>query len=265
MVDLQAHVLPGADRGAADDEAALAMCRFAAEHGTTELVAAPKTDLSEPWDREAAIASIDRLQQQLGESIHLHRGCEVRLNAATEPKLLADPGRYSLNGNRYLLLDVTEDALQRGSFPTLIDRLSELGAVPIVSTPERSPRLRSSSGRLSHWLNRGALVQICGGSLTGLFGERAQRAAIGLIDANLAHFVVSDGHDLNHRLPDLVEAWDYIVYRWGESKAQELLIENPWSALWGERIEPRQMRIKKSQSLEKTFTIKKRRSRRRRS
>lgn len=262
MVDLQAHVLPGADRGAEDEAAALAMCRYAAEHGTRELVAAPKTDLSESWDAQAVDAALERLQQQLGDTIHLHRGCEIQLKGSNEQLVMADPGRYTLNGRQYLLVEVTEEMRQRGSLPAMLDRLHDLGAVPVIASPERSGNARP--GRLSHWVNRGALVQICGGSLTGSFGERAQSAAAGLVDANLAHFVVSDGYDLRNRTPDLLEAWDYIVYRWGETKARQLLIENPWAALWGERIEPGDARIRKAPSLQKSFLSKKRRKRRRR-
>lgn len=260
MVDLQAHVLPGADRGAADEQEALAMCRYAAEHGTRELVAAPKTDLSEPWDMEAADAALASLQTRLGDEIHLHRGCEVKLSEQNEKEVLADPGRFSINGRRYLLIDIGSEQLQRGGLTQFVDKLQELGSSPVIATPERKSRLRGSSGRLGHWVRRGAFVQVCGGSLTGLFGEKAQAAAIGLIDANLAHFVASDAHDLRNRTPDLLEVWDYIVYRWGESKAQELLIDNPWAALWGEKFESKRTRIRKKTSLRRMLFGKKRRS-----
>lgn len=263
MVDLQAHVLPGADRGAADEVSALAMCRYAAERGVRELVAAPKTDLSEPWDLAAADAALASMQRQLGDSIHLHRGCEVKLTDLNEKRVLAEPGRYSLNGRRYLLLDVGGEQLQRGGLTQYFGKLRDRDVCPVIATPERNSRLRSNAGRLAHWVHRGVFIQICGGSLTGLFGEKAQASAIALIDANLAHFVASDAHDLRHRAPDLVEAWDYIVYRWGEERARELLIDNPWAALWGEKIETRSARIRRKTSLRRMLFGKKRRSSRR--
>ncbi len=260
MVDLQAHVLPGADRGAADEAEALAMCRHAAERGTKEIVAAPKTDLSQPWDPAEADAALARLQQALGETIHLHRGCEVKLTWANAEQVCADPSRYTLNGRQYLLVEVSSELLEAEGLGKLFGRLRDLGAIPIISTPERNTRLRSSTRRLKHWLDRGALAQVCGGSLTGLFGEKTQAAAIGLIDANLAQFVVSDGHNLETRPPDLLEAWDFLVYRWGPAKARELLIDNPWRALWGEKLEARPGRIRKAPSLRRAFLGRKRRS-----
>ncbi|MBI1354133.1 MAG: hypothetical protein GC160_07290 [Acidobacteria bacterium] len=248
MVDLQAHALPGADRGAPDDAAALAMCRYAAERGTRELVVAPTTDLSQPWDPAEADSAIERLQAALGETIHLHRGCEVKLNEANLAAVSSDPGRYTINGRQYLLLDASDDKVMRSSMADLIDRLREAGAVPVITAPERSPRLRGSPARLQRWFKHGALFQVCGASLTGLFGERVQREAIALVDSNLARFVASDGVDLADRPPDLLETWEFLVYRWSEAKAQELLIDNPWAALWGERIEAPHSRVRRRSS-----------------
>ena len=138
MVDLQAHALPGADRGAPDEQAALAMCRYAAGRGTRELVLAPTTDLSQPWAPEQADAAIGRLQAELGDAIHLHRGCEVKLTEAAVALVRADPARYTLNGRQYLLLDASSQSLQREAVAELLDRLRELGVIAVIAAPERA-------------------------------------------------------------------------------------------------------------------------------
>ena len=41
MIDIHCHLLPGVDDGPPDEATAIAMCRLAAESGTTDLVATP--------------------------------------------------------------------------------------------------------------------------------------------------------------------------------------------------------------------------------
>ena len=82
----------------------------------------------------------------------------------------------------------------------------------------------------------------------GTYGERAQLASIQIIDANLAHFVASCGRSAGGRAPVLNEAYEMVVYRWGERRAQRLFIDNPWAALWGEDVEASAPKVRSSRA-----------------
>ena len=271
MIDLQTHFLPGWGDGPPDEETALEMLRLAAETGTREIVAAPRTDLSVPFDAEAADAMVAKLQLAVGHSIHLHRGAIVELNWRNLETALEDPGRYSINGRRYLLLKLGDDVLMRGT-GKLLQRFTDLGVTPILTGIERKPTLRRDRRRLRGWISNGVRVQLSAAALLGDYGERAQRAAARLIDSGLAHFICSDGRNLSSRPPRLSDAYDYVVYRWGESRAERLFIDNPWPVLWG--LEPTQPVVKRRArttvsipallGIEKLFQPKKKKKRRRR-
>jgi protein-tyrosine phosphatase len=136
--------------------------------------------------------------------------------------------------------------------------------LPIVVRPERNASLRRDMSRLRHWVDHGSLIQVTAGSLTGLHGERAQLASIQIIDANLAHFVASCGRSAGGRAPILDEAYDMVVYRWGERTARRLFIDNPWAALWGEDIAISGPRLRRSSMFLRMLGLRGPRRRRRR-
>jgi protein-tyrosine phosphatase len=264
LVDLEAHVAPGLDDGAASRETALEMCRLAQKAGTREMVVAVRTDLEAPFDRSELNAVVESLQREVGDSLFLHSSCVVQLNWANAPRVFHDPERYAINGLRYLPFELSGDMLARGGLGKVFRRFRDAGLLPIVARPERSASMRRDLSRLRHWVSRGSLIQVTAGSLTGLFGERAQLASIQIIDANLAHFVASCGRSAGGRSPVLDEAYDMVVYRWGEAVAERLFIDNPWAALWGEDVATGVPRLRRSRAFLSMLGLKSRGRRRRR-
>lgn len=266
MVDIHSHILPGMDDGAPDEQTAVAMCRAAAAGGTREIVATPKASPRHPPDLDEIKRKVASLQARLGDEIHLHHGTDLRLEWDTIAAALADPFRYTINNRQYLLLEFGRDVLVRGAGKAL-DRFRDAGVVPIISQPERHLSLGTDRARLAHWAAKGCLFQISSGSLTGLYGERVQLASFDLMQAGLAHFVASDARSLGSRGANLLPAYEFVVYRWGEARARRLFLDNPWAVLWGETIETEQVRARrKSASLASRlgFTRRKKKRRRRR-
>jgi protein-tyrosine phosphatase len=248
LIDIHSHVLPGLDDGAADEKTALEMCRMAAEAGTTDLVATPHNNVRYPYDREAVEQKLAALRAELGDSIYLHRGCDMHLTSTNVREAIEDPTRYTINGLRYLLVEFSDEILVQGARHVLTE-LRAADIIPIVTHPERNPRLRKDMQRLKHWFESGGMFQVTAQSLLGRFGERSQESAFLMMDANLVHFIASDAHDTSHRTPRLIEAFEFVAYRWGEHRAERLLIDNPWATLWGQDIEPPPPRVKKRWTL----------------
>jgi len=109
--------------------------------------------------------------------------------------------------------------------------------VSTTALPTKARDLRRNLRRLARWVHRGCLLQITGQSLLGEFGEAARDAAVRMLDARLVHFVASDAHNLKRRPPELAQAYEFVLDRWGDAEADRLFIDHPWAALWGDTVE----------------------------
>ncbi len=232
MIDIHCHVLPGVDDGAPDEATALAMCRLAAESGTTDLVATPHANTQFAFSPEVNEQKRARLQAALGESLRLYAGCDFHLTYDNMEAALANRARFTINGGPYLLVEFSEQVIAR-STSEIFSRLRGAGLTPIITHPERNVQLQQHRSRLAAWVGRGCLIQVTGQSLLGRFGEQARKSAIALINAGLVHVIASDGHDLKNRPPVLSDSFQFVSYRWGERAARRLFVEHPRAVLDG--------------------------------
>lgn len=235
---------------------------MAARNGTREMVATPKTTLDYPYEPGEIDRKIKALQDQLGDKIFLHRGADLRLKWSNLGEAFKDPGRYSINGGRYLLMEFGEDVLARGA-TKVIERFQALGITPIIAHPERNRTLTKDFSRLRRWTKRGCLVQVGSGSLTGLLGEAIQLATIRMVDARLVNIVASDAHNTRSRNTNLAPAYDFVRDRWGAHRAERLLIDNPWAVLWSHPVEHAGRTRTRGRSLLASFQFGKTKTRRR--
>jgi protein-tyrosine phosphatase len=242
MIDIHCHLLPGVDDGPAEESTSLAMCRLAAEHGTTDLVATPHANSRYTYSPERNQEMLQRLQEALGPAPRLHPGCDFRLTYDNITAALAEPKRFTIAGGPYLLVEFSDQVISKGT-SEVFARLRELGVAPVITHPERNPVLREHHSRLAVWVQRGCLIQVTGQSLLGGFGERSRDAAIALLNARLVHVIASDGHDLEKRPPVLSDSFAFVVDRWGEETAQRLFVANPQAILEGRAVETGRPRL----------------------
>ncbi len=235
MIDIHCHVLPGLDDGPADEATAVAMCRLAAENGTTDLVATPHANQRYPYSRPASEERLRQLGQVVGPAPRLHLGCDFRLHYDNIEAALADPARFTIRDGPYLLVEFSDQVISQGT-ASVFDRLRRAGLTPIITHPERNPLLRDHHSRMNVWIHRGCLLQITGQSLLGGFGSRARSAAIDMVNAGLVHLIASDGHDLEKRPPVLRPSYAFVVDRWGEQVAHSLFVDNPRAVLEGRAL-----------------------------
>jgi protein-tyrosine phosphatase len=233
LVDIHSHILPGLDDGPGSLEESVAMLRIAAQTGTTDITATPHANPRFRFDPELVSERIAELQRACGPVPLIHCGCDFHLTPENIQDALANPGKYAINHQRYLLVEFSDVMIPRSTME-IFDRFQAAGLTPIVTHPERNYLLHSRLDELQTWVENGCLVQVTGQSLLGRFGRSAKSVAAKLMDRNLVHFIASDAHDPKDRTPALDEAHSQVVRKWGEARAESLFVTAPRKVLRGE-------------------------------
>jgi protein-tyrosine phosphatase len=236
LIDIHSHVLYGLDDGARTIEDSVAMVRMAAEHGTTDLVATPHANPSYRFDPQVVKERLAEVSAASGNVLRLHSGCDFHLSYDNIQDAIANPKKYPINQQRYLMVEFS-DLLIFANTSEILSRLQAAGMTPVITHPERNGLLRQRIDQIAEWVENGACVQVTGQSLLGKFGQRAAEFSQTLLDRRLVHFLASDGHDCEHRPPrlDLAHAW--VEEHYGEEWAELLCVTNPKATLIGEPLE----------------------------
>lgn len=235
MIDIHCHLLPGIDDGPDSLEESLAMAEMAIADGITHVVATPHANDRYRFDPEVNAKRREELQGRLGERLKIATGCDFHLSFENVEDARKNPAKYSLNQNRYLLVEFADFSIPPWMDDTL-HQLQLLGLSPIITHPERNGLLRGDPGRMLGWLKRGCYVQVTAQSLTGRFGEAAKRWSETWLDQGCVHFVASDAHSTKSRPPKLREAYEVVATRRGEEVARALFHDNPLAAFEGRAL-----------------------------
>ena len=175
-----------------------------------------KSRLSFERLRDYAQKHYTDLTLTLGNELHYERGCV---------SWLEDEKCRSLNDTKYVLIDFRSDETKYNISDGL-DSLLRAGYTPILAHAERYDKIRNDQKFLSKYKRSGILIQVNAGSLFGVFGLKASRAAKKLIKSKLADFLSSDAHDLEARAPGLKEAYKYIESKCGKDYADAICFSN---------------------------------------
>ena len=229
MIDLHCHILPGIDDGAKDLETSLRMLEIASNNKTQAIVATPHViegSWLPAWER--IVTECHELQQEAqkaGINIPIYPGAEVAVSYDILDIVKA-PGPYCINGGRYMLVELPAIEIPRYTeefFFTLQTR----GITPILAHPERHPVIAKDPRIVLEWVNKGILLQINAGTITGRMGERARKVAELLLVNDLVHCIGSDAHTTHSRTPNLTQAFAMVVKIIGKAKAQKIFRTNP--------------------------------------
>jgi protein-tyrosine phosphatase len=222
MTDLHTHLLPALDDGAADMEKALELLRRQSAQGVRQIALTShyrpdKTDIPTFLERRAAawrtLSSHPDVQAM---------DCTLKLGAEVEyaPQLMqTDVRPLCLEGTNVLLLEL--QVRHRPQFlGRMLDCLQEDGIIPLIAHAERYDYVQENPALLMDWADRGAYIQINGGSL--LRKDKQGKMAMKMIQWGLAHVVASDTHSPEKRPPCLQEAMALITQKLGERTARRL-------------------------------------------
>ncbi len=192
----------------------------------------------------AATARFQRFLEERQVPLRVLAGGDVRIEPDLVRKIRSGEVLTLGDRGRHLLLELPHDIylpLER-----LLDELAAAGVVGILSHPERNRGLLNQPGVLPRLVERGCLLQVTAGSLTGTFGSQVQKFARWLVERRLVHFVASDAHATKTRPPLLGLAFARVADLAGEKTAIELCCSNPKAVAEGAAILPGRQKTAKT-------------------
>lgn len=224
------------DDGAKELADSVAMVRMAASHGTRTIVASPHASPEYAYDEAVVDARIAEIAAAVPDGPKIVRGCDFHLSFENIQQALVTPGRYTIGGKCYLLVEFPDLAI----FPNtgdIFERLMDTGMIPVITHPERNQLLQQRIDDIARWVERGTLVQVTAGSFLGRWGNHARQFSEALMKRRLVHCIASDAHDAKHRPPVLTEAREQIEKQWGKEMGALLTEVNPGAIVEGREIE----------------------------
>jgi protein-tyrosine phosphatase len=239
MIDVHHHLLYGLDDGPATIEQSIAMANMAVEDGITHVACTPHANHQFKFDPQEIALRLDRLRAELakiGNPLILGRGCDFHVTFDAIQDAKANPGKYTINGNQYLLVELPDQVIPMGLQNTF-NELQHAGLIPILTHPERNPVLQHNPDRMKQWISDGLLIQITASSLLGRFGPVAQKVAHRLLRDDWVHIIATDAHNTSGRPPRMRASFDSIAKSYGAETAQRLCIDNPRAIFEGEPLD----------------------------
>ncbi len=226
MVDLHHHLLPGLDDGSPDMDTSVKMVEMAARDGITHIVCTPHANDRFFFNREKNARLLEELRTRTANKVTLGLGCDFHMSYDNIQDALDYPGRYSINGKKYLLVEFPDTAISDATTDNLYELVVSKQR-PIITHPERNPVIQRHPDRLAAWIREGALVQVTASSFTGRFGRTAQATAEDYMKRNWVHFLATDAHNLDHRPPVMSIGYNWIKKNYGGETAERLCVTNP--------------------------------------
>jgi len=230
VVDIHSHILPEVDDGSKSWEISVAMCRMAAADGITHQVATPHANDRYHYDRPYLQGLVEHLQSLIGASPKISLGCDFHLSYDNLQDVLANPGRYAIEGSHYMLVELSNYGIPQ-QIGDCFTQLGDRGMTAIITHPERNPILRESPQRVLDWAEQGCVIQVTASALTGFWGERVSRAAQWLMEHDAVHVLGTDAHDTEKRVPMLSAARDAAAEICGDEVADALVENNPQAVI----------------------------------
>jgi protein-tyrosine phosphatase len=249
FVDIHCHMLPGIDDGAKDWNESLGMARLAIDDGITTVIVTPhQLGGFRPNDGDRIRRLTEELQERLTAAcvpLAVLPGADVRIEA--DMIELVSRGDVLTLGDhrRHVLMELPHELYL--PLEPLLERLSRLQMVGILSHPERNEGILRRPDVLPPLVDAGCLMQVTASSLCGAFGRACQQLAERIVAEGLVHFIASDAHGSRSRRPMMRRAFERVAELTDEATAIDLCGRNPELVARGQAVSPgrRSMSIRK--------------------
>ncbi|SHK76024.1 tyrosine-protein phosphatase [Desulforamulus aeronauticus] len=244
MIDIHCHILDSLDDGPQDMEVSLQMARNAVQDGITKVIATPHC-IPEIYfnEKQAVIEKVEVLQERLddvGIPLRVLPGMEVHLSLDVPQRLISGSALTLGDKGVYVLLELPMNSVPNYAGQVLFEIMLQ-GIKPVIAHPERNKEIIESPKKLQLLIEKGCLVQVTSGSLTGFFGSSIQQLTEEFIRLGWVDFIASDAHDLRKRPIMLEKARLAAAGLIGEEGAWGLVSGNPERVINGEVIRKKEI------------------------
>lgn len=198
--DIHSHILPGIDDGSPDVATSLQLLRSLSDAGINKFIFTPHIigDMyrNTPATINNALEILKRACLKDGMRMQLSAAAEYMLDDHFMELLHRKEPLLTLKKN-YILTEISyaasPDNLEKIAFEILTNNYQ-----PLMAHPERYPYYHKNYSAYARLKELGFLLQVNLLSLTGYYGKNAAKAAKFILDNNLADFVGTDLHHVNH-------------------------------------------------------------------
>ncbi len=233
MIDMHSHLIYGLDDGAPTLEESMKMLKQAKALGIKTILATPHYQ-ENLFQLEGILDPfLDLVERAWEMDITLKVGCEVFIDPFLD-KLIQEKKILRLNRSNYILLELPYESIPVYTYE-IIYKLQLQRITVIIAHPERNMNILKDFRIFVDLLERGCLMQVDAGSITGAYGKTVKDYAKMLIDQKMAHFVASDAHCARDYAEWYLQAYRK-VRRWTNSEyADKLFDGNPSLILENEK------------------------------
>lgn len=228
FVDIHTHILPGVDDGAQEMDTALEMVHLAYENGTRVLFLTPhyrgKFKANTPEYLRESFQSFEQAVYKQFPQMQLILGQEVHYQTDI-PERLSVNRVLTIDDSEYVLLEFRGNSL-RAEIVRGVTDLSRCGYTPIIAHAERYEIFRKDFSLVDEVLSHGALIQLNADSVMGTHGFFVKHFCHKVLKRENAHFIASDAHDTDMRIPVLEKCFAYVKRKYGEDYALRLFCRN---------------------------------------
>ena len=215
MFDIHSHILPAIDDGAKDLNESIELLKMMKNDGITSVMATPHfypqdTGLSE-FLNESTLA-FKRLKAKTANTNlpKIYLGCEMLyfdgVGNSTSLKSLC------LNNSNFLLLELTDHAINDRLFENITALMKQSGIIPIIAHIERYCKAKNYKKFINFILENKIPIQL---NAASFFVPVFKRPLKKLLKSGAFIVIGTDTHSVDTRPPKMTEALMYIEKKYG--------------------------------------------------
>lgn len=212
LYDIHTHILPGVDDGSRNMQETRRMLQMQRQQGVLHVIAAPHFAVGErqesPENLRSVLNQVREIAKQIDPEMTIDLGNEL-LNGPGVITALQQGEALTLAGTRYILVEFLPSDRYSLIYQSLRDYIME-GYIPVVAHMERYEALLSDRNRIVELIMLGAYFQMNAESLMGRRFSRRPAVCRRLVEEGMIHFIGSDCHRSDHRIPLMQDALAYL-------------------------------------------------------
>ena len=206
MIDMHTHILPNVDDGSKDIETSIAMIEKEIHDGVTDIILTPHVQSrATKANTKKRLAQFEILKDEVIKrklNIRLHLGAEIMYHSHIDTNY----SKYQFGEENYVLVEFSTKALT--PVEEICYDIKAMGYQVIVAHIERYAYLTITD--IEKIRGTGAFIQVNASAILNKDKLASKKIVKQLIKYKLIDIVATDAHNMDLRMPILLEAKTYL-------------------------------------------------------